>query len=72
MSKEKDFGVLMRVDKGFQKLVKKIARIKFIKEGDKKLRGSRRITMAMARHPLVQIDVSKDIIEADLDAEGRK
>ena len=71
MSKEKDFGKLQRIDKDFEKLIRTIATERIARGKDIKMKGSRRITLAMRRHPLI-IDISKDIIEADLDAEGRK
>jgi hypothetical protein len=60
-----------RVDEGFEELLKRIS-LERIKTGhDKKLRSTRRITKAMRRHPLI-LNISKDIINADLDCEDLK
>jgi len=54
-----------RVAKEFDELIKKIEKERITKGIDKKFRGSRRITLAFARHPKIK-DIANDIILADL------
>jgi len=66
-----DFGVERRVAKDFDNLIKKIQKEK-VKNGTADLRkrktfSSRRITLAMTRHPSFKDIVVPDIIKADLE-----
>ena len=54
-----------RMSKEFDEIIKKIDRKRISKGVDKKFRGSRRITLAFARHPKIN-DIAEDIINADL------
>ncbi len=54
-----------RISKEFDDLIKNIDRKRVSNGIDKKFRGSRRITLAFARHPKI-VDIAKDIIQSDL------
>ena len=62
---------IIRADKEFDELISRIARQRIIKGIDRRPRSSRRITMAIRRHPLMR-EIEKDIENADLDLEGRR
>jgi len=61
-------GTHIRVDPQFKEILKKTA-IDRIKVGkDEKIRSTRRLTLALSRHPLLN-QIQNDIVNADLEGE---